>query len=69
MNITVIERAHLDRQDPDHQAPVARVRRRRRFILDADTFLEPPNYIERCVQELFQGVGIAAPAARSCRCG
>lgn len=30
------------------------------FILDADTFLEHDNYIERCVQELYQGVGIAS---------
>lgn len=33
------------------------------FILDADTVLESPNYIERTVQELYQGVGIA------CACG
>src|SRR6185436_8885688 len=30
------------------------------FILDADTVLESTNYIERTVQELFQGVGIAS---------
>ena len=30
------------------------------FILDADTVLEAPNYIERTVQELYQGVGIAS---------
>ena len=30
------------------------------FILDGDTFLESPEYIERCVQELYQGVGIAS---------
>lgn len=30
------------------------------FILDGDTFFESPNYIERCVQELYQGVGIAS---------
>jgi glycosyltransferase involved in cell wall biosynthesis len=30
------------------------------FILDADTVLESPNYIERAVQELYQGVGIAS---------
>jgi glycosyltransferase involved in cell wall biosynthesis len=33
------------------------------FILDSDTILESPNYIERTVQELYQGVGIA------CACG
>ena len=30
------------------------------FILDADTVLESDNYIERAVQELYQGVGIAS---------
>lgn len=30
------------------------------FILDGDTFLQSTNYIERCVQELYQGVGIAS---------
>ena len=30
------------------------------FILDGDTVLESDNYIERTVQELFQGVGIAS---------
>ena len=30
------------------------------FVLDADTILESDNYIERTVQELYQGVGIAS---------
>lgn len=30
------------------------------FILDADTVLESNNYIERTVQELYKGVGIAS---------
>jgi Glycosyl transferase family 2 len=30
------------------------------FILDADTVLESDNYIERAVQELYKGVGIAS---------
>ncbi|MGY0800047.1 glycosyltransferase family 2 protein [Lysobacter sp. A286] len=29
-------------------------------VLDADTVLESPDYIERCVRELYQGVGIAS---------
>ncbi|MBI4832115.1 MAG: glycosyltransferase, partial [Candidatus Lindowbacteria bacterium] len=33
------------------------------FVLDGDTILESDNYIERTVQELYQGVGIA------CACG
>lgn len=30
------------------------------FVLDADTILESPDYLERCVRELYQGVGIAS---------
>ena len=30
------------------------------FVLDADTLLESDNYIERTVQELYQGAGIAS---------
>lgn len=30
------------------------------FVLDADTVLTSPDYLERCVQELYQGVGIAS---------
>jgi len=30
------------------------------FILDGDTILESANYIERTVQELYQGIGIAS---------
>jgi len=30
------------------------------FILDGDTILESPDYIEKTVQELYQGVGIAS---------
>lgn len=30
------------------------------FILDGDTFLESPNYIERTVQELYEAAGIAS---------
>ncbi len=30
------------------------------FILDGDTFLESTHYMERCVRELYQGVGIAS---------
>lgn len=30
------------------------------FVLDADTVLASPDYIERCVRELYQGIGIAS---------
>ncbi|KZC15465.1 glycosyl transferase family 2 [Rhodanobacter sp. FW510-R12] len=34
------------------------------FILDGDTFLESPDYIARCVEELYKGVGIASACGR-----
>ncbi len=30
------------------------------FVLDADTALTSPDYLQRCVQELYQGAGIAS---------
>lgn len=33
-------------------------------VLDADTVLESPDYLERCVRELYQGVGIASACGR-----
>lgn len=30
------------------------------FVLDADTALTSPDYLQRCVQELYEGVGIAS---------
>ena len=30
------------------------------FVLDANTVLASPDYLERCVRELYQGVGIAS---------
>lgn len=34
------------------------------FILDGDTFLESPDYIARCVEELYKGVGVASVCGR-----
>jgi len=34
------------------------------FVLDSDTILESDNYIERTVQDLYQGVGIAGACGR-----
>lgn len=34
------------------------------FVLDADTVLDSPDYIERCVRELYQGCGIASASGR-----
>jgi hypothetical protein len=60
MALTVIERASsigktptIKRQSREFDADVE-------FILDGDTFLEDENYIARCVEELFKGVGIAS---------
>jgi glycosyltransferase involved in cell wall biosynthesis len=60
MELTVIRRAKpigktptIKRQSREFDADVE-------FILDGDTFLESPTYIERCVQELYQGAGIAS---------
>ena len=60
MNLTIIERASsigktptIKRQSREFDADVE-------FILDGDTFLEDEKYIARCVEELFQGVGIAS---------
>ncbi|MCJ0826191.1 glycosyltransferase [Luteimonas sp. 50] len=60
MHLTVIERASsigktptIKRQSREFDSDVE-------FILDGDTFLESADYIERCVQELYEGVGIAS---------
>lgn len=58
--ITIIQRAKsigktptIKREARDRDSDVE-------FILDADTVLESDNYIERAVQELYKGVGIAS---------
>lgn len=43
----------VKRQSRDFEADVE-------FILDGDTVLQSPNYIARCVEELYKGVGIAS---------
>jgi glycosyltransferase involved in cell wall biosynthesis len=60
LKLMVIERDHpigktptLKRQSREFDSDVE-------FILDADTILESDNYIERVVQELYQGAGIAS---------
>ena len=60
LNLTVIERQTsigktptIKRQSREFDSDVE-------FILDGDTFLESPQYIERCVEELYQGAGIAS---------
>ncbi len=60
LELLIIKRAHpigktptLKRQSREFDSDVE-------FILDADTILESENYIERVVQELYQGAGIAS---------
>jgi glycosyltransferase involved in cell wall biosynthesis len=60
MDINIIKRKKpigktptLKRQSRESDADVE-------FILDGDTILESPNYIERTVEELYKGAGIAS---------
>jgi len=60
LELTVIERAASIGKTPTIKRQAREFDSDVEFILDGDTFLESPNYIERCVQELYQGVGIAS---------
>lgn len=64
LHLTVIERAAsigktptIKRQSREFDSDVE-------FILDGDTFLESPDYIARCVEELYKGAGIASVCGR-----
>lgn len=60
MNLTVIERASSIGKTPTIKRQAREFDSDVEFILDGDTFLESPEYIARCVQELYQGIGIAS---------
>jgi hypothetical protein len=60
MDLTVIERASSIGKTPTIKRQAREYDSDVEFILDGDTFLESPDYIERCVQELYQGIGIAS---------
>jgi len=60
LNLHVIERASSIGKTPTIKRQAREFDSDVEFILDGDTFLESTNYIERCVQELYQGVGIAS---------
>lgn len=60
LNLTVIERQTSIGKTPTIKRQAREFDADVEFILDGDTFLESENYIERCVQELYQGVGIAS---------
>ncbi|HWR96645.1 MAG TPA: glycosyltransferase, partial [Arenimonas sp.] len=60
LKMTVIERASSIGKTPTIKRQAREFDSDVEFILDGDTFLENDNYIERCVQELYQGAGIAS---------
>ncbi|HXW08888.1 MAG TPA: glycosyltransferase [Vicinamibacterales bacterium] len=60
-----IELLAIQRRKPIGKTPTIKRQAREldsdvEFILDGDTILESPDYIERTVRELYQGVGIAS---------
>jgi glycosyltransferase involved in cell wall biosynthesis len=63
MQITIIKRKASIGKTPTIKRQAREFDSDVEFILDGDTILESDNYIERTVQELYQGVGIA------CACG
>ncbi|GAA4857730.1 glycosyltransferase [Luteimonas vadosa] len=60
MDLTVIERASSIGKTPTIKRQAREFDSDVEFILDGDTFLESPDYLARCVEELYQGVGIAS---------
>ena len=60
LDLTVIERASSIGKTPTIKRQAREFDSDVEFILDGDTFLESTDYIERCMQELYQGVGIAS---------
>ena len=60
LDLTVIERAASIGKSPTIKRQAREFDSDVEFILDGDTFLESPDYIARCVEELYQGVGIAS---------
>ena len=60
LNVLVIKRAMSIGKTPSIKDQARALDSDVLFVLDADTILESDNYIERTVQELYQGVGIAS---------
>lgn len=60
IDIIVIERAKSIGKTPTIKRQAREFDANVEFILDGDTFLEDENYIARCVEELYKGVGIAS---------
>lgn len=60
LNLVIIQRASSIGKTPTIKRQAREFDNDVEFILDADTFLEDERYIEHCVRELYQGVGIAS---------
>ena len=60
INITIIQRDHAIGKTPTIKRQAREFISDVEFVLDADTILDSENYIQRTVQELYQGVGIAS---------
>ncbi len=60
IDILIIKRDHPIGKTPTIKRQAREFLSDVEFILDADSVLESENYIERTVQELYQGVGIAS---------
>lgn len=60
MSITIIHRDHPIGKTPTVKRQARELDSDVEFILDADTYLESNNYIERTVKELYQAAGIAS---------
>ena len=60
MRLTVIERQWSIGRTPTVKRQAREFDGDVLFVLDADTVLSSPDYLQRCVEELHQGVGIAS---------
>jgi glycosyltransferase involved in cell wall biosynthesis len=60
LNLIVIERSTSIGKTPTIKRQAREFDSDVEFILDGDTYLESTDYLARCVQELYQGAGIAS---------
>lgn len=60
LDIRIINRAHPIGKTPTIKRQAREFTADVEFILDADTVLESSNYIERTLQELYKGAGVAS---------
>lgn len=60
LSVEIIQRPRSEGKTPGLYYAADQSKSDVQFVLDGDTVLESENYIERLVQELYQGVGIAS---------